>query len=781
VPSDGTRARLLVAVRGAVQGVGFRPFVYRLAEELSLTGWVQNSPAGVELEVEGERAGVARFLLRLEAERPPLASIQGVESRWLEPHGATTFEIRPSAQGGESRALVLPDIATCADCRAEIFDPTARRHRYPFTNCTNCGPRYSIIEGLPYDRAKTTMRRFTMCEACRAEYEDPRDRRFHAQPIACFACGPRLRASDGDNRELGRDEAALATAVRALSRGEIVALKGLGGYQLLVDARDEAAVLRLRARKRREAKPFAVMAPTLQSARALASIAPLEARLLEAPEAPIVLLAKTDTHELAEAVAPRNPQVGVMLPYTPLHHLLLRELDFPVVATSGNASEEPIAIDDEEARARLGGIADLWLAHDRPIARPVDDSVARVILGREQVLRRARGYAPLPVRIPTLARPTLAVGAQLKNAIALGFGETAFVSQHIGDLENRATEDAFGRTIDALASLYNQDPSVAIADLHPDYLSTRMAEARCADVERVQHHHAHVAAAMLENEIEPPCLGVAWDGTGLGLDGSIWGGEFFRVRHSGYERFASLRPFRLPGGDAAVREPRRVALALLYELRDPTLIDSGLAPFRSLPVSERAVLLRMLERGVQSPWTTSAGRLFDGIAALLDLAQITRFEGEAAMALEFEAARSRPDSTSYPLPLRATSASGTQAPRFELNWEPMLRALLSDLSRGEARPTIARRAHLALVEGIVAVARASGEAQVVLGGGCFQNRILTEESVTQLEAQGFGVAWPQRIPPNDGGIALGQIAVALQRRAQPKEERACASPSPAAS
>ncbi len=665
-PANPDRARLKLAVRGAVQGVGFRPFVFRLAEELKLAGWVNNSPQGVFIEVEGPRPALEKFLLRLETEKPPRSFIQSLESSWLDSVGYKNFEIRASETGGGKTALVMPDIATCPDCLREIFDPKNRRHRYPFTNCTNCGPRFSIIESLPYDRANTSMRQFVMCPACQAEYDNPRDRRFHAQPNACPVCGPHLELFEcGDTSPLSKrghvravqNNDALVAAAEALRRGQIVAVKGIGGFHLMVDARNEAAVKRLRERKHREEKPFALMFPTLDSGKSVCEVSPLEERLLRSPEAPVVLLRRRRQSQIsnlkfqiAEGVAPNNPNLGVMLPSNPLQHLLMAELGFPIVATSGNLSDEPICTDEREALERLGGIADVFLVHNRPIVRHVDDSIVRVMLGREMVLRRARGYAPLPISIPVAAdvrrlksrsqnqsepphvggyETILAVGAHLKNAVALAVGNQVFISQHIGDLETEPASDAFRRVIADFEKLYDARPEIIAADLHPDYLSTKFASETCcqrpagssdssagkmpaAHFFGVQHHIAHVLSCMAENEIAPPALGVSWDGTGYGLDGTIWGGEFFQIADGHIERIAHLRPFRLPGGDKAVREPRRPAIGLLYEMfGDAAFEMKHLPPFQDVTPVESGALRGMLRRKLNSPPTSSIGRLFE--------------------------------------------------------------------------------------------------------------------------------------------------------------------------
>ena len=569
--------RLKIRLRGAVQGVGFRPFVYRLAHSLRLAGWVENSAQGVSIEIEGPSAALGEFRCRLVADKPPRAIIQGLEVTHLDPAGNEGFTVRNSDDSGQRTALVLPDVAACPDCLREVFDRRDRRHRYPFTNCTNCGPRYSIVVSLPYDRTRTTMSRFPMCDRCRAEYEDPADRRFHAEPNACPVCGPHLELWDGTGRPLAARDEALLAAAEEIRAGRIVAVKGLGGFHLVVDARREGAVRELRRRKRREMKPFAVMVPSLSEARARCHISSMEEALLTSPEAPITLLRRRD-HDIAPSVAPGNPYLGILLPYTPLHHLLLRELDAPVVATSGNISDEPICTDEHKALEQLAGIADMFLVHDRGIVRHVDDSVARVVMGRELILRRARGYAPLPVCSGAPQQRVLAVGAHLKNTVAISVGEQVFVSPHIGDLESEPALETFRGTIEALGRLYEFQPAAVACDAHPDYLSTQYARRGPHPVVAVQHHYAHILAGMADNDLRPPILGFAWDGSGYGLDGTIWGGETLRVTASGFQRVAWMRPFLLPGGDKAVREPRRSALGALYELHGASALAGDRPP-----------------------------------------------------------------------------------------------------------------------------------------------------------------------------------------------------------
>lgn len=775
VPASGTEAarRVDVRVRGAVQGVGFRPFVYRLARELGLSGFVANDAAGVRAEVEGDPESVARFLERLRAERPPLSRIHAVELHWRPPIGGETFTIQPSDGEGTPTVSVLPDVATCPRCLEEILDPSDRRYRYPFANCTHCGPRFSIVRALPYDRATTTMADFPLCPSCRGEYDDPEDRRFHAQPTACAACGPALALLDNRGDPVARQEAALDRAVRAVREGKILALKGLGGFHLVVDAGNDEAIRTLRSRKRRDGKPFALLVPHLEAARALCEIGPEAEAALASAEAPILLLPRRRAAGLAE-VAPGCADLGIMLPATPLHHLFVRAFGGPVVATSGNVHDEPICFRDDEAIDRLGRIADLFLTHDRPIARHVDDSVGRIVDGRLELIRRARGFAPLPVRVPGPIDGVLAVGAHQKNTVAIGLGNQVVLSQHLGDLETVESTRAFERAIDDLKTLWGFRPAAIACDLHPDYLSTRWAERQTEDPDspfhglpliRVQHHHAHLAACLAENGVVGDALGVTWDGTGLGTDRTIWGGEFLAGSAIAFRRVASLLPFRLLGGAAAVREPWRVAMALLAEAfaEDPAGIEA-LPVVRETRPFERRVLEPLLRSTTLSPWTTSAGRLFDGVAAIVGLGRVVAFEGQAAMQLE--AAAEAGTSGFYPMPLvRAGGGPGAvDAPAWVLDWRPMIRLIAADVRRKVPVGTIAARFHATLVEGIREVARESGYARVALTGGCFQNRLLTEETASRLRGAGFEVLLHAQVPPNDGGISLGQAMVAAAQR-----------------
>ena len=779
--AEESRLRLKVSIRGAVQGVGFRPSVYRLASDLKLPGWVSNTAQGVFIEVEGTKDALDQFLLRLQQEKPPRAFIQSLEFSFLDPVGFTSFEIRESESTGPKTALVLPDIATCPDCLADILDPNNRRYLYPFTNCTNCGPRFSIIESLPYDRPNTSMKRFVMCPDCQKEYDDPADRRFHAQPTACPACGPYMELWDGQGKALFHHQEALLGAAKAIRDGAIVALKGLGGFHLLVDARDEEAVLRLRERKHREEKPFALMFPSVEMVEEECSVSDYEKRLLLSPESPIVLLQRKDNRELygkqlsilglAQALAPQNPNLGIMLPFTPLHHLLMRELGHPVVATSGNLSDEPICIDERDALKRLNGIADLFLVHNRPIVRHIDDSIVRVLMGRELVIRRSRGYAPLPIQLRGAGgAPVLAVGAHLKNTVAIAVEGNAFISQHIGDLETHQSLEAFRKVNSDLQSMFDVKPTVVVCDMHPDYFSSKEARRTGQDVLEVQHHHAHVLSCMAENQIEGEVLGISWDGTGYGTDGTVWGGEFLITKGAGFERFATFKAFRLPGGEKAIKEPRRTAVGLLYEVfGEDVLRERDLAPMSEFSVAELSIVLQMLKNGVHAPLTSSAGRLFDGIASIMGLRHRNSFEGQAAMELEFALTGEASEQT-YRCAVRRSLDEGPREqnagqgpatrPLYVVDWSQMIKDVWADSRRCVAASLISKKFHNALVEAIVDVVREAGIKRIVLTGGCFQNRYLTERSVNRLRALGFQPYWHQRVPPNDGGISLGQIYAA---------------------
>ena len=733
---------ILLRMRGRVQGVGFRPVVFRLARELGLRGWVRNDAAGAEVALAGSEETVAKFRAELPGRLPAAADIQSVEEWAASGDFPAGFEIRMSAEAGGVRAAgILPDLATCPDCLREISDPNDRRFGYPFANCTHCGPRFSIVEALPYDRANTTMRGFAMCPACAAEYRDPGNRRFHAQPNACPVCGPSLAWAAADGRVLAVRGLALQAAAEALRGGRIVAVKGIGGFHLMADARDANAVRRLRERKRRDEKPFAVLFPSLAAIAAMCEVSEVEQKWLESQAAPIVLLKKREgARGLADEVAPGLPWIGALLPYTPLHHLLMRAPGFPVVATSGNLTDEPICTDNDEALSRLGGIADFFLMHDRPIARPMDDSVMAVCAGEPLMMRRGRGLSPYSLPLPGAPDGLVAAGAQMKSAVAVTAGGNAVMSPHIGDLDHDGAVCLWARAVNDLMGLHGLNPVAAAADLHPGYASTQGAAELGVPVAGVQHHHAHIAACMAENGLEGPVLGIAWDGTGLGLDGAIWGGEFLVCTRAEFRRAAWLRPFPLVGGDAAAREPRRAALGVLREM------GSGHPP-PGFSSAELAVLDAMLRQGLNVVRTSSAGRLFDAVAALLGVCQTMSHEGQAAMRLE---ALAGAEAEPYPFGWAGNA----------LDWAPMIAALLRFREPAEAA---AARFHATLVEMMVAAAKREGVRDVCLSGGCFQNRRLLSGALRRLREEGFRVWRHREIPPNDAGICLGQAAAFCAR------------------
>jgi hydrogenase maturation protein HypF len=805
---------MAIRVEGIVQGVGFRPFVYTLATGLGLAGFVGNDADGVFAEVEGPSAAVSTFLLALERDAPPLARIERVAAtpmptaggatpatpaaapRRMPPAGAGSFAIIASGPAGLRRTLVSADTATCADCLRELADPADRRFGYPFINCTNCGPRFTIVRDVPYDRPLTTMADFAMCELCAAEYGDPADRRFHAQPICCPACGPRLAVLDPSGAvqagqvlsgqvlsgqvlsggpfpgeppagmELAADPLAadpLAAAADLLRRGLIVAVKGLGGYHLAADAANEKAVAELRARKHREDKPFAVLVADLAAARQLGEVSPAAAGLLTSSARPIVLLPRRPGAAVAAATAPGNSSLGVMLPYTPLHHLLLQAMGRSIVLTSGNSSDEPIAYRDDDALTRLGGIADAFLVHDRAIHVRTDDSVARVVRDRPMLIRRSRGYVPEPVAVSAgFPRQVLACGAELKNTFCLAKGRHAFISQHIGDLENVATLQSFTEGIEHFRRLFDIDPRVVAHDLHPEYLSTKYAlELAEADPDRldlqgVQHHHAHIASCLADNGADGPVIGVAFDGTGYGTDGTIWGGEFLLADLATFERGGHLVPVPMPGGAAAIRQPWRMAAAYLDAagLSEP---PGGLDVIRRN--SDRwAAVTGMAQRGINAPLTSSAGRLFDAAAAILGVRDAINYEGQAAV--ELEQLADAAETGAYPVRIEPGLP-------FQVRGGDLVQAVIDDLAAGTAPEVIAARFHhgvAALIEaGCLLMRDRHGLDTVALSGGVFQNVLLLGRTVTRLEARGFRVLVHSRVPCNDGGISLGQAVIAAAR------------------
>ncbi len=752
--------RLRLEISGAVQGVGFRPFVYRLARRFDLAGWVSNTSKGVVVEVDGDTEVLAQFAEALQKEKPQVSIVQDIRSEYLDTAGFATFEIRKSTVG-KIEAFVLPDLATCGECTLEILDPDNRRYRYPFTNCTNCGPRYSIINSIPYDRPSTTMSGFRMCSECRKEYEDPLDRRFHAQPNACPECGPHLELWNLDGTMLAERDDALRKASAEILEGKILAIKGLGGFHLITLAGSDEAVRTLRSRKGRRMKPFALMFPSILQVSEFCVVSSEERKVLQAPRSPIVLLKKRDkpnsSISISELVSPSNPEYGVMLPYTPLHILLMMEIGEPVIATSGNLSDEPICTDEMEALERLKGIADLLLVHNRPIARHVDNSIVRIFKEREMVLRRARGYAPLPVSMEEESASVFATGGHQKNTLALSIGRNVFISQHIGDLDTPQALRAFSEVWNSIGALYNAHPDIIAYDMHPDYISS--VKARESEIRGipVQHHIAHVYSCMLDRGVKSPLLGVSWDGTGYGSDGTVWGGEFFHITDGTAKRIAHLRRFRLPGGDKAVKEPRRSALGLLSELYDDPV---KLLPPGTFSREESDVMKRMISSKLNSPLTSSVGRLFDAVASILDLHQTIEFEGQAAMALE-HAIGNKMTEKSYPL--EVLSPPGEP---MVIDWAPLIKGVIMDASEGMDTGIISAKFHNTLVEGIAAVAETIGERKVVLSGGCFQNVYLLRRVLDVLENLCYEPFIHRSIPPNDGGIAPGQVMAALMMNSE---------------
>ncbi len=758
-PADAAVRRRL-RVEGIVQGVGFRPHVYRLAQALGLAGFVLNDSSGVLIEVEGPPGAVRRFEERLAREAPPLAVLERVGADAVAPTGEFGFRIAPSIGDARAEVPVAPDTATCAACLAELDDPTDRRYRYPFINCTDCGPRFSIVCGVPYDRPRTTMAGFRMCSACQAEYDDPADRRFHAQPNACPDCGPQLRAVDAAGVLLGARDAALSAATGAIRAGAIVAVKGIGGFHLACRASDERAVAALRARKHREEKPFALMAADVRTAGRLVALTVREEAFLAGPERPILVARRHPDAPVAAAVAPGSADLGVMLPYSPLHHLLLDDVGEPLVLTSGNLSDEPIAYRDEDALGRLSTIADLFLLHDRPIETRTDDSVLRAVnrRGAPLLIRRSRGYAPAPLRLPVEAgRPVLACGAELKSTFCLARGRRAWVSHHIGDLENYETLRSFGDGVEHFRRLFDVDPEIVAFDLHPDYLSTKYALDRPGlEPVAVQHHHAHLAACLAEHGERGPAIGAIFDGTGYGTDGTVWGGELLAGDLTGFERAGHLSPVRLPGGAQAIREPWRMACAWLVAAgvgAIPPAIAAGVDRRWWQRVAE------LCRTGLASPVTTSMGRLFDAVAALCGVRLSVSFEGQAAA--ELEAACDPAEIGDYPLEL------GRDAGRLVLDARGTVAAVARDSAAGVPVPRIAARFHNAVAAATTAacitLAGERGLDAVVLSGGSFQNRVLLERVARDLRHAGVRVLVPERLPPNDGGISFGQAAVAAAR------------------
>ncbi len=753
-----------IEITGIVQGVGFRPFVYNLAVGHGLCGWVRNTSGCVEIEVEGSADAIDSFVEKLSTEAPPLARIETISVTDKSPDGGDRFVILKSLPQAGAYQLVSPDIATCADCLRELFDPGDRRYNYPFINCTNCGPRFTIIKDIPYDRPKTTMCKFPMCQDCQAEYEDPTDRRFHAQPNACPVCGPHIWLAQAE-RPLPRlqDAEVIAEASHLLKAGQILALKGLGGFHLACDATDAGAVQRLRERKHRPHKPFALMMSSMEEVHRHCWVRPAEETLLRSSASPIVLLRWRENSTVARGVAPNNRYLGVMLPYTPLHHLLLRQVTRPLVMTSGNLSEEPIAKDNDEAMRRLGRLADNFLFHDRDIHARYDDSVWFVPLpDHPQPIRRARSYAPHPVRLSFPLGRILACGAELKNTFCLTRDQYAFVSQHIGDMENLETLQHFESTVKLYEQLFRAEPGLIACDVHPDYLATRYAKERAAEeglpLFAIQHHHAHIASCLADNDWPAdggPVIGVAMDGTGLGSDGRIWGGEFLIADYRTFRRFGHLQYLPLPGGDAATRKPYRIALAYLHRCLGTT---PDLPFLSAVPEEELEIIQRMVERGINTPLTSSCGRLFDAVSALLNICQETSYEAQAAIELEMAAGDLERGGTIYPFSISLDEAVHI------VHLDALLQSIVEAIHRGLSRQEVSATFHDTLAEMIAQMCQLmreeGGMNTAALSGGCFQNRQLLRLTVDALQSRGFDVLLHRQVPCNDGGLSVGQALIA---------------------
>lgn len=749
--------RLGITVTGIVQGVGFRPFVYKLAQRFQLTGWVLNNRNGVEIEVEGEQASLEGFILALRQEVPPLAAIQDITMRGCSVTGDDCFVIRQSTDDAAAKAvLISPDVAICTECEGEIRNPADRRYGYPFTNCTNCGPRYTIIQYIPYDRDMTTMAGFTMCEFCRQEYDKPADRRFHAQPNACPVCGPVYRLLDRSGQELPGD--AVQKTRQLILAGNIVAIKGIGGYHLVCDACNEMAVQALRQRKIRADKPLAVMAGSLQTVRQLCHVSLAEEELLTSLARPIVLLAKTNSDQIAEGVAPGNPCLGVMLPYAPIHHVLLADTDIWVM-TSGNTSDEPIVYIDADAQERLSDIADFFLVHNRSIANRADDSVLRVFDNTAYMLRRSRGYVPSPLEVAWVMPPLLAVGSELKNSFCLTRGKQAFLGPHIGDLANSETFTYYKESIEHFKRLFAIEPQLVAYDLHPDYMATRYALQLPLPHIGVQHHHAHIAAVMAEHGLNEPVIGVAFDGTGYGTDGHLWGGEFFVADLSQFSREGHCRYMPLPGGAKAITEPWRMAAWMLKTLYGEQVKELGITCTEQLPVNWQ-LAMQAVDRGVNSPHTSSMGRLFDTAAAILGIRQAIHYEGQAAIELELAAQGITGELLPYQL---------SQGRPAVLDFLPAFHAITERLRNGASRGYLAASFHLTVAHGTIKmvqqISRYTGITKVVCSGGVFQNMTLLTQIFRMLEKYSFSVYGHRNVPPNDGGLALGQAVIATHKAA----------------
>jgi len=752
-------SRLKISIRGVVQGVGFRPFVYQLASKHSLKGWVCNTSGDVKIDIEGKKVTLDHFLADLETLPPPRASIDSISTTSEPVVGYERFDIRESVSEEGKYQLISPDIATCPACLTELLSPDDRRYRYPFTNCTNCGPRFTIIEDIPYDRPKTTMRRFKMCPQCQQEYDDPLDRRFHAQPNACPRCGPHLQLVDNAGNPVLKTDA-LSAANKLLKDGSIVAIKGLGGFLLACDATNARTVELLRERKQRPHKPLAIMLATIKDVKEHCQVSRIEEELLTSPQCPIVLLRWKAESSISSAVASNLGYLGVMLPYTPLHHILLRETELPLVMTSGNLSEEPIAKDNDEAMRRLQGIADYFLLHDRDIYARYDDSVTMVERSMPQLIRRARGCAPSPIHLPFKAKPVLACGAEINNTFCLTRGEHAFLSQHIGDMENLETLEHFENTIELYKRLFRLQPECIAYDMHPEYLSTKYAKAAAESTDitlvPVQHHHAHITSCLVDNGLQEPVIGVAFDGTGFGSDGHIWGGEFLLADYRGFERLGHLQYVPLPGGAAAIERPYRMAISYLFHLLGENALNQGLPFLHQMDGIEIDLIKKQIEKGINSPLTSSCGRLFDAVSALIGVRGRIDYEAQAAIELEMIADES--ETGSYPVSIIEQNGMNI------VHFDELFSAIITDFGMGVSSARISTKFHRTMAQVVTQMCKRltsrTGINKVALSGGVFQNRLLLRLTGAALEKAGLNVLTHREVPTNDGGVSLGQAVIA---------------------
>jgi hydrogenase maturation protein HypF len=759
----GDRQLLRITVRGVVQGVGFRPFVYQLAEKYLLNGWVLNTSGSVEIEIEGERGYLDAFLKELKDNHPPQAHITELKAEEKPEYGYDDFKIKHSLPRADQYQLISPDLATCSECRSDFTDKDNRRYRYPFTNCTNCGPRFTIIEDIPYDRPLTTMKVFKMCPECQSEYENPLDRRFHAQPNACPVCGPQFELIDNRGKPV-KTEGAIKEAAKLLRKGYIVAIRGLGGFLLACDATSDKAVNTLRKRKKRPGKPFAIMLSGLDKVREHCLVSPKEEELIISPASPIVLLNWRDKSGISKTVAPKLKYLGVMLPYTPLHHLLMADCGIPLVMTSGNLSEEPIARDNEEALKRLGNIADYFLIHNRDIYSTYDDSVLMVVDENPVMIRRARGYAPYPVRLPFKTEQVLACGAEEKNTFCITRDDNSFVSQHIGDMENEETLNHFDNTVALYHRMFRTKPIAIARDMHPDYLPSKWAQEQAQkenlELLDVQHHHAHIASCIAENGLCEPVIGVAFDGTGYGTDGNIWGGEFLTADLEDFERKAHFEYLPLPGGEAAVKKPYRTATGYIYNLLGEEALTDGIPCLDNIDTTELELIKQQVDKGLNTPLTSSCGRLFDAVSALTGVCGEINYSAQAAIELEM-AAYGIEDEKSYRFALAEENGI------IVIKLKDLLKDIIAEIKNGTPKGAISARFHntvaLITLKVCLSIAQESGLNMVALSGGCFQNRRLLKKLSALFKENGFKVITNRFVPPNDGCISLGQAVIASNR------------------